>query len=127
MTAVIIFCLSFLALFGFLFLKEWEVRTNRRILNGARVKADALVISYAQYAGIHAPEFRSDFVKHLLRELTHMASLFLLRILHIFERRLLGVVNMIKGKGTLHRGDSVSTFLREVSEHKQGNRGQIFE
>ncbi|OGG48128.1 hypothetical protein A3D66_00795 [Candidatus Kaiserbacteria bacterium RIFCSPHIGHO2_02_FULL_50_9] len=128
MGAAIAFSVTLSALCGFLALKHWELRRGRVLISKFRAKADALVLHYAKRLFALAPNPRPDLAKHLLREAAHSLTILLLRGLHFLERRLLKVVNMIKGRGTPARNDSVSEFLRSVSESKQKSpRGYINE
>lgn len=127
MLAILTFCLSLAALSAFLFLKEWELRKSRVLAPAFRAQADALVLSATARLTHHRLQVRPGLVKHLLRELAHEVTVLLLRVVHIVERQLLGVVNMIKGKGTVRHGATASEFLRQMSEQKKTDPGKIFE
>ena len=127
MVAILTFCLSLAALSAFVLLKGWELRKKRVLAPAFRARADAFVLSATAHLTHHSLQVRPGLAKHLLREAAHEVTVLLLRVVHVVERQLLGVVNMIKGKGTVRHGATASEFLKNIAEHKKNNRGQIFE
>src|SRR3989344_8547385 len=116
MGAVIAFGITFSALCGFLAFKHWEFRTGRVLIPAWRATADAFVLRALEHLIILTPDPRPDLVRRFLWKAAHDLMVLLLRGLHFLERRLLKVVDMIKGKRTPARSDSVSEFLRSISE-----------
>ncbi|HEY4517523.1 MAG TPA: hypothetical protein VJI74_01375 [Candidatus Paceibacterota bacterium] len=92
---------------------------------GLRAKADALVLSYT--TGLHSltPRPRKDLAKHMLREGAHSGTVLLLHGVHFLERKLLRLINMIKGRGASTHPTTASEFLKSVAESKQNGRGEI--
>ncbi len=129
MVAVLAFIFSLLALGGLLVFKRAELERGMVHAPHFRARADAFVLENIRRVAQNLPRPHPDWLKRILRSGAHTATLLLLRGVRLLEQRLLGLVNMIKGRGTIVRGDGVSEYLKSVGEHKKKGKekGRIVE
>jgi len=121
MWAIIPLTLSVLGLLGIFLVKEWEQSSGRILFPGFRKRADARTLDlYAQVQAI--PKRTKVMLLYLAHHSIYQSSRTALLLLRIVERRLMKLLNMIRGKGVVTKREPPSTFLKHVAEHKNGIR-----
>jgi len=121
MSAVIPLAVSILGILGLVALKGWEHSSGRVLFPTVRSRADAMVLRAAAFVKT-VPRRVHDILEYITHHGLYQISRTALLLLRVAERRLMRVVNMIKGKGVVTRKGTNSTFLRDVAEHKNGIR-----
>ena len=121
MFVIISLVVSIVGLFGLLALKEKEQSRGKVFFPGFRKQADLWVLNL--YALFHAiPKHVRDVTRRLVHHGVYQGSRTALLLLRVIERRLMKLLNLIRGKGVITKGESSSAFLKHVAEHKNGIR-----
>lgn len=121
MWVVIPLALSILGLLGIFLVKEWEQSSGKMLFPGFRKRADTRTLDL--YVLIRAiPKRTKVTLLYLVHHSVYQGSRTALLLLRIVERRLMKLLNMIRGKGVVTKREPPSTFLKHVAEHKNGIR-----
>lgn len=119
MTAVFLFIFAFLAIVGMLAIKNWELKAGKTLFRDVRFKADKAVAKWATILKSHVP--RNG--KIISKELTHNAAYHISHValagVHFAERKLIRVINFIKGKGVVKKDRTASHYLKNVSQYER--------
>lgn len=121
MLATIPLALSIVGLLILFAVKEWERSSGRMLFSNFRKRADTRVLDlHALFRTI--PKYTRDVLEYLVHHGAYQGSRTVLLLLRTVERRLMGILNMIKGKGVVTKRELPSSFLRHVAEHKNDIR-----
>ncbi|MEK7589745.1 MAG: hypothetical protein AAB475_00630 [Patescibacteria group bacterium] len=119
MTSIFSFAVAFIAIVGMIAFKNWEIKAGKTILRNARFKADKVVVEWFIALKSHIPTKG----KHLSKEITHHTayhiSHFALGGVKFAERKLIRVINFIKGKGVVNKNGNASHYLKNVSKYER--------
>jgi len=124
MFAIWTFFLSLFLIALFLALKFFELKYQKRFFGEFRNKADHFVTD-------HAPRMHRETI-HTGKQISeravvtglHFITIFALRIVRFLEKKLVNVINIIKGRNRIKNKRKASDFLMKVSEHKN-DRGFV--
>jgi hypothetical protein len=118
MYAIIPLVVSIVGIIGLVLVKQWELRRGNVPWSGLRTRLDARAERLERIFSSGFP----NALKYLVGEVTHAvayhSSAAVLFIVRVTERRLFKLVNMIKGRREIRTNGSSSTFLKDVSEHR---------
>ena len=121
MLATIPLALSMVGLLALFAVKEWEHSSGKIFFPGFRKRADMWVLDlYTLFRTI--PKYTRDALEYLAHYGAYQGSRTALLLLRMVERRLMRLLNMIRGKGVVTKRETPSTFLRHVTEYKNGMR-----
>ena len=99
--------------------KNWEIKAGKTIFRDVRFKADKVVASWITFIKSHVPTRG----KKLSKEITHHAAFhfshFALSIVKFIERKLIRIINFIKGKGVVKKDRIASHYMKNVSEYER--------
>ena len=127
-TAIITLSVGFLGATSLFWLKRLELKRGHMYFSSFRRRADGLVLNGVRVIRHHLPGESKKLSKKVVLYTVIYASATLLRGVRLIERRLVGFLNMIKGRGEVKTNGTASMFLRNVSEHKnkihQSNTGE---
>jgi hypothetical protein len=119
MTSIFSFSFALVAIVGMIAFKNWEIKEGRTILHKARFNADRVVASWFTFVRSHLPTRG----RKLSKEITHHAAFhfshFALSGVKLMERKLIRVINFIKGKGVVKKDRTTSHYMKNVSEFER--------
>jgi uncharacterized membrane protein YidH (DUF202 family) len=102
-------------------LKHFEMKAGRTFFHSIRFKADTFIARTGLLIHRHVPTIGKKISKHVAHHTAYHTSSIVLMIVQFMERRLLRLVNLIKGKGVVKKNGSASFFLKHISEHKKNS------
>lgn len=120
MISISIFIISLGGLIGLIGFSLWEKKRESKV--GARYRE---VLDQATRTGVEKlvkqiPVVDAHLFRRLYHNSAHLTALVVLRLVKVVEKRAVGVLNTVRGKRELSKTDTQSTFLKHVSDHKQG-------
>lgn len=121
--AITIFALSALGIIVLFSLKAWEMRTSRVIAPSVREKADAsahVAKRLIARAEVQLKKLPPELV-YLSRTILHDVALGAAKLARFIERQLHRLADRISHKHNFERKETNSTFLKSVSEYKNGS------
>ena len=118
MFVIIVFIFSLIGIIVLLSLKHWEQKRGRTFFSVFRFKADVFVIDSKAALRNRLPSESKRLSRQAVHYTIYHLSTVLLQVVQYIEKRLLRFINMIKGRGEIKKGGSVSFYLKNVSEHK---------
>lgn len=119
MTAVFSFSFAFLAIIGMFAVKNWEIKAGKTLLREVRFKADMVVAKSIIFIKSNAPTKGRVISKELTHHTAYHISHIALACVHFAERRLIRVINFIKGKGIVKKDRTASHYMKNVSEYER--------
>jgi hypothetical protein len=124
MVAIVSLTSSFLGILLLFLFKEWEMRHPVNWYRSARARADRKVVVLGKILGRLPTSSRVFLVRFLHRALYRLSEVMLL-IIRWIERRLLRLINMIKGRGEINKEKgSVSLFLASIAASDEKEKNQ---
>jgi hypothetical protein len=122
---IVIFIASIVGIIGLFVFRGWEISRNKKIASSGRAKLDESVLKHVEDIKTHGPR-TARHVAHVSAYHTKlMANKTRMGLVTFIEAKLLGVVDMLRGKKVVKREDPPSSFLKIVSEHKKSNSKDI--
>lgn len=119
MVSVFSFGFAFLAIVGIIAFKNWEIKAGKTILREKRFKADKIVAGWFTTFKSHIPTKG----KHLSKEITHHTAYHVshaaLGGVKFAEKKLVRIINFIKGKGVVRKDRTTSHYMKNVSGFKR--------
>ncbi|HJL55632.1 MAG: hypothetical protein QGH85_01460 [Candidatus Pacebacteria bacterium] len=119
MAAIFSFAFAFLAIIGMLIIKNWEVKAGKTLSHEFRFKADRAVAKWTTILKSHLPTRGRVISKELSHNIAYHVSHVALAGVHFAERKLIRVINFIKGKGIVNKDRATSHYLKNVSEYER--------
>ncbi|MDP6388075.1 MAG: hypothetical protein QGG63_02285 [Candidatus Pacebacteria bacterium] len=119
MAAVFSFAFAFLAIIGMLVVKNWEIKAGKTLFHDARFKADKEVVKWITVLKSHVPTRSRLISKELMHNIAYHVSHVALAGVRFAERKLVKVINFIKGKGVVKKDAVASHYLKNVSEFER--------
>ncbi|MFQ5661791.1 MAG: hypothetical protein ACE5F2_00865 [Candidatus Paceibacteria bacterium] len=119
MAAIFSFAFAFLAIIGMLVVKNWEVRAGKTLWSDFRFKADRKVAKWTTILKSHLPTRGRVISKELTHNTAYHVSHAALACVHFAERKLIRVINFIKGKGVVKKDAAASSYLKNVSKYER--------
>ena len=126
LTAAIVFGVSLLLLLTLFLVKRIEVNRDQRFAEGIRVRADmgALRIKKILVRGESYLEELPFFLGAVSRYLVHIGALSFAKLARASAKRAHQLADLVSHKNGFKRRETKSSFLREVSEVKNGKVGE---
>ena len=119
MASVFSFAFAFAAIAGMIAFKNWEVKKGRTMLRDFRFKADRIVAEWFTFIKGNIPTQG----KHLSKEITHHTvyhvSHVALDVVKFMEKKLIRIINFIKGRGVVKKQGQASHYLKNVSKYER--------
>jgi hypothetical protein len=119
MTAIFSFVFAFLAIISMLVVKNWEVKAGKTLHSDFRFKADRAVAKWTVIFKSHLPTKGRVILKEVSHNIAYYVSHVALAGVHFAERKLIRVINFIKGKGVVRKDRTASHYLKNVSEYEK--------
>ena len=119
MVAIFSFAFAFLAIIGMLVVKNWEMKAGKTLKRNFRFKADKAVAKWTTFLKSHLPTRGRVISKELSHNIAYHVSHVALAGVHFAERKLIRIINFIKGKGIVKKDRTASHYLKNVSEYKR--------
>lgn len=119
MISISAFIISLSGIISLLYLRLWEIRRGSRLYNFQREKLDEKVVSLGEYLRHRIPTFDRSVVSRMYHTTIHYFALMVLSILRIIERRMVSLLEHVRGKREVTRGVTQSDFLKQVGSHKR--------
>lgn len=120
--AITAFVLSLLGIVILFALKAWELRTARVFAPSMREKADAsahVVKRLIEHAEVELKKLPPELV-NVSRTILHDIALGAAKLARFLERQLHRLADRVSHKHNFERRETNSTFLKNVSEYKNG-------
>lgn len=119
MTSIFSFTFALFAIAGMIAFKNWEIKSGITVFRKFRFKADRVVAKWFIFVKSHMPTEG----KHLSKEITHHTAYHVSRtalaVVRFAERKLIRIINFIKGKGIVRKDGTASHYLKNVSEYER--------
>lgn len=107
-----------------LYLKQWELRRNRILFKTVRARADWWVERGIHSLQENVPRRSKEITKKIMTHTAYHTSTALLNGVRFTEKHLAQFSNMVKGHKEIQDRGSASTYLQDVSAHKQQINGK---
>lgn len=119
MWTFILFGISVFGIGSLFVLKNWELRRGSIPGTTLRASTDAHVVVVAGWARLVPIKLQATARTFLAQSIFHVSAI-MLRVVHFAERKLIRVINLVKGRGdvTTKKG-SASFFLQNVATYKE--------
>jgi len=115
-----VFILSLTGIASLLSFSVWEKKRGTRLFVEARAKLDSLVVRAVKICTERIESLDSPTLSRAYNALIHFLAIVILRVIKILEKKMIRVLNTIRGRRELVSQGSASEFLKEVSKHKNG-------
>jgi hypothetical protein len=119
MIAVFSFAFTFFAIIGMLVVKNWEIKAGKTLLREIRFKADRTVAKWTTFFKSHLPTRGRVISKELTHNTAYHISHIALAVVHFAERKLIRIINFIKGKGVVKKDAAASHYMKNVSQYER--------
>ena len=119
MTAVFSFGFAFIAIVGMIVFKGWEIKAGKTLHRDFRFKADRAVAKWTTLLKSHLPTRGRVISKELSHNVAYHVSHAALSGVHFAERKLIRIINFIKGKGVVKKDRTTSHYLKNVSKYER--------
>ena len=117
MIAIFSFIFSLLAIIGMISIKNWEMKAGKTIFAKMRFKFDIFV---AKYLIILKSYTQTNNGRYFLKEIIHYTAYYISHIAlscaRFAERKLIKIINFIKGRGVIEKKGQVSSYLKNVAD-----------
>jgi hypothetical protein len=119
MTAIFSFAIAFFAIIGMFTVKSWELKAGKTLFRDFRFKVDKITVRLIIFLKSYMPT-RGRLIS---KELTHNAAYHISHIalfgVHYLERKLIKIINFIKGKGVVKKDRTTSHYMKNVSLYER--------
>ena len=119
MISISAFIISLSGIISLLYFRLWEIKRGERLYNVQRAVIDEKIISLNMYIKNHMPTFDREIISRTYHTVVHYAALIILNLLKIIERKMVSLLEHVRGKREVKRGITQSDFLKKVGDHKQ--------
>ncbi len=119
MISISAFVISLFGIISLLYFRSWEIRRGERFFSDEREKLDEKVISFGEYINKFSVIFDRSIILRIYHTTAHYFALIVLGTIKIIERRMVYLLEHIRGKREIKRGVTQSEFLKRVADHKQ--------
>ncbi|OGG54954.1 hypothetical protein A3C20_02655 [Candidatus Kaiserbacteria bacterium RIFCSPHIGHO2_02_FULL_55_25] len=121
--AIVIFFLSLLGIVGLFGLKHWEEQKQRVVAQDMRVRADERALEFKTWLENSRGEFKKlpPALLRLSRIAIHEAALGAAASARFIERQAHRLADMVSHKHHFERREPRSDFLKQMTDHKNGN------
>lgn len=119
MTEVILFLVSIFVMLMFLAFRSIEVKRNKNFISlNIRNKSDRFILKYWRYL-IAILNYIAEVIAFNLKKIPTIFMHIVSDIWEFITERSSKYVDVVRGKGTLKKGGSVSFFISSISEGKE--------
>ena len=127
--AVVIFFLSLLCIAGLFALKHWEEKRQRVVAQNMRLRADGRAMEFKAWLENSRGEIKKlgPVLLRLSRFAIHEAALGAAASARLIERQAHRLADMVSHKHHFERREPRSEFLKQMTEHKNGNGSTLGE
>lgn len=119
MISISAFIISLLGIVVLLYFRLWEIKRGSQLYGVQREQLDRVVVSLWVYIETHVPTFNRAVVLQIYHAIVHYFALIVLSIVKIVERKMVFLLEYVRGKREVKRGVTQSDFLKRVGDHKQ--------
>ena len=117
MIAIFSFIFSLLAIIGMISIKNWEMKAGKTIFAKMRFKFDIFV---AKYLIILKSYTQTKNGRYFLKKIIHYTAYYISHIAlscaRFAERKLIKIINFIKGRGVIEKRRQASSYLKNVAD-----------
>ena len=117
MIAIFSFIFSLLAIIGMISIKNWEMKAGKTIFAKMRFKFDIFV---AKYLIILKSYTQTKNGRYFLKKIIHYTAYYISHIAlscaRFAERKLIKIINFIKGRGVIEKKRQASPYLKNVAD-----------
>jgi hypothetical protein len=119
MASIFSFSIAFVAIVGMIAMKNWEIKKGVTLWRGARFKADKVVVRWFLFVRSHIPAKGKRLSKEITHHTAYHISHIALGVVKFAERKLIRIINFIKGKGVVNKNRIASHYMKNVSEFER--------
>lgn len=119
MTSIFSFAFSFIAIVSMIAFKNWEIKAGKTLWRGSRFKADKIVARWLTVLKSHIPTTGKRFSKEITHHTAYHISYIALSGVKFMERKLIRIINFIKGRGIVKKDRTASHYMKNVSEYER--------
>lgn len=98
-------------------IKDWEIKAGKTIFAKIRFKADIFI---AKYLIILKSYTQANSGRYFSKEIIHYSAYYISHIAlscaRLAERKLIKIINFIKGRGIIKKKGQVSSYLKDVAD-----------
>lgn len=119
MVSIFLFVFAITAMAGMIAFKNWELRAGKTIFREIRFKADRIVFSFFTFIKSHLSTKGKSLSNEVIHHTIFYFSHFALNCIKFLEKKLIRLINFIKGRGILKKERNTSVFLKNISEYER--------
>lgn len=119
MVSIFSFVFAMTAIAGMITFKNWELKAGKTVFREIRFKADKVVFSFFTFIKSHLPTKGKRFSKEVAHHSIFYFSHFALSGVKFLERKLVRLIDFIKGRGVVKKERNTSDYLKNVSEYER--------
>lgn len=119
MVSIFSFVFAMTAIAGMITFKNWELKAGKTVFREIRFKADRIVFSFFIFIKSHLPIRGKKFSKEIIHHSIFYFSHFALSGVKFLEKRLIRLINFIKGRGVIKKERNTSDYLKNVSKYER--------
>lgn len=119
MTSIFSFGIAFIAIVGMIAIKNWEIKRGITLFRDVRFKADKAVVLWFTFVKSHIPTRGRHLSKKITHHTAYHVSHAALGGVKFAERKLVRIINFIKGKGVVRKDRTASHYMKNVSEYER--------
>ena len=119
MASIFSFGFALIAIVSMITFKNWEIRAGKTILREKRFKADKIVANWFTMFKSHLPTRGRKLSKEITHHTAYHISHFALSGVKFIERKLIRIINFIKGKGIIKKDRKASHYMKNVSKYER--------
>lgn len=119
MVSIFVFGFVFLAIVGMIAFKNLEIKAGKTILREKRFTADRIVANWFMIFKSHIPTKGKRLSKEITHHTAYHISHTALGGVKFAEKKLIRIINFIKGKGVVRKDGETSHYMKNVSKFKR--------
>ena len=119
MISISAFIISLFGIISLLYFRLWEMKRSERLFSVERRKLDEKIVSFGKYIKEKIPTFDRSIVLRVYHITVHYFALIMLWIIKVIERRMVNLLEYVRGKREIKEIVTQSDFLKQVGDHKR--------
>lgn len=119
MMSISAFTISLFGIISLLYFRLWEVRRGEQLFAKRRREFDTKLISLREHIKSRIPTLDQKVIFRIYHTIVHYFALVVLFLVKVIERRMVSLLEHVRGKREVTKGVTKSEFLRQVKDHKK--------
>jgi hypothetical protein len=119
MISISILSISLIGIIGLISFSLWEKKRGRKVGESYRERLDTAIRGSADIVVKNIPTIDAHLFQRMYHYSIHLFALMVLRLVKVIEKKVVKVLDTVRGKRDLPKSNTQSAFLKRVSDHKQ--------